>query len=289
GAVLAAVAYQDPTLRDVDDIGFIVPRRRLADAQRALWAQAYRPRERWPQDGTEEGRDCLYVKKNSVLKVELQWVMAREHFQFLLDRPEVWERLSAVSFQGRTLQVLPPEELLAILCVHGSKRAWEKLKWAVDVAELVRASRLDWRRVFARAAQWKCRRMVLLGLGLAHHLLNASVPPTILSEFCADRDCPELAMRMPKSLLLRPDEGIGADAAPALYCSLKDSRRDRWRYEFVLLWHDHPILRRLPDWLRSRKSLARFASIAQAVRASWLFCRCMEIKTAVAGSKPSPR
>ena len=85
----------------------------------------------------------MFAKKTSLLRVDLPWVMA-------------------------------PEELLIILCVHGSKHAWERLKWVVDVAELLRSQRLNWKRVFSTATKWKCRRMALLGLAFAMGLWKSA-------------------------------------------------------------------------------------------------------------------
>ncbi|MEO8342158.1 MAG: nucleotidyltransferase family protein, partial [Nitrospirota bacterium] len=62
---------------------------------------------------------------------------------------------------------MAPEEFLIILCLHGSKHGWERLKWVADVAELLRSQWINWKRVFSTAAERKCHRMLLLGLALA--------------------------------------------------------------------------------------------------------------------------
>ena len=72
---------------------------------------------------------------------------------------------------------LCPEDLLILLCVHGSKHAWEQLKWTCDVAELVRRRpTLDWSRILFQADEWGCRRIVLLGLGMANSFSTLSCP-----------------------------------------------------------------------------------------------------------------
>ncbi|HJT21522.1 MAG TPA: nucleotidyltransferase family protein [Nitrospira sp.] len=290
GATLAAVAYGNIELRDFGDLDFIVPQRRLADAQRVLWSKGYRPqdasRETFHQSHADEPYH-LFVKKNVPGYVDLQWVMAHEAFAFRLDRPDIWDRRASVSVDGKSVCSLAVEELLIVLCVHGSKHAWERLKWVVDVAELLRANRLDWKRVFAMATAWRCRRMVLLGLALAHRLMQVPLPSMILNEFSADADIPELAWRMPQTLLVRQEEGIGEEAGPALYYSLKDSCWDRWRYALTLLRHDHPILRRLPDWFRSRGPLSRCAKGAVLFRASRLFGALKRTHSLFAGTKHS--
>ena len=275
GATLAVMAYKDLSLRDFDDLDFIVPQHRLADAQRVLWSEGYRPRDRAHDESDAAHADepyHVFVKRNTLLRVDLQWVMAHELFAFPLDRPEVWEHLVPMSIDGQRVRGMAPEELLIVLCVHGSKHAWERLKWVADVAELLRAHRLDWQRVFSTATKWKCRRMLLLGLALADRLMKIPLPPDILSAISADHDVPVLARCMPKSVLADQDCGIDEQDAVALYFSLKDNWWERWRYGLVLLHHDHPVLRRLPSWFRWQKELTLLAHIVQPLRAFAVLC-----------------
>lgn len=263
-ATLAAMVYKDLSLRDFDDLDFIVPQHLLADAQRVLWSQGYRPRNQ-PHDEPDAGHAdepyCVFVKKDSVLRVDLQWVMAHEQFAFRLDRPEVWRHRVPVSIDGQGVRGMAPEELLIILCMHGSKHAWERRKWVADVAELLRSQRLNWKRVFSTAAEWKCHRMLLLGLALANRLLEIPLPPDMLNAIFDDSDVLGLAQRMPKSLLAQQQDGIDEHDGSALYFSLKDTGWDRWRYGLVLLRHGHPVLQRLPSWFRWRKPMTMLAHI----------------------------
>lgn len=93
GVPLAVMAYQDPILRDFDDLDLIVPQARLADAQKVLWSQGFRPLSR----SRDEFQTChfdepyhVFVKKNSPTPVDLQWVMAHEQFAFRLDRADIY-------------------------------------------------------------------------------------------------------------------------------------------------------------------------------------------------------
>lgn len=81
------------------------------------------------------------------------------------------------------IHTLRPEDLLIVLCFHGFKNRWDRLKHVADVAEAVRAyPDLDWGEVFARAHAMRGRRVILLGLYLAHHVLGADLPAPIRSE-----------------------------------------------------------------------------------------------------------
>jgi len=266
GATLASSAYGDPVIRDFDDLDFIVPQHRLADAERLLWSQGYRPREQ--SDSPHVGEPYhVFVKKNSLIRVDLQWMMAHEQFAFHLDRKEIWDRRVTVAINDDIVEALAPDELLILLCVHGSKHAWEQLKWTVDVAELLRGHSLDWQRVLTTATTWKCRRMVFLGLALANRIFDTPLPPHIRAMLSRDPDIPRLACRMPKGLLVSSRDGIDESEAVALYFALKDTWADRWLYGLALLRDDHPMLDRWPVWIRSRP-LVWLTWIARALRAS---------------------
>jgi len=272
GAALAALAYKDANLRDFDDLDFIVPQARLAEAQDILTAHGYRPlsqsRESF-QDAHYHEPYHLYVHETSRLLVDLQWVMAHEQFSFRLDRPDVWDRRTSLSVEGGRISTIAPEELLIILCVHGSKHAWERLKWVVDVAALIRAQSLDWDRVLSTANRWKCRRMVLLGLRQAQQMMNAELPPAIWTAIRADADVLDLAARMPKSLLFNQHDGIDEHDGPALYYALKDTMLEQWRYALELCRDEHRVVHDAPEWLRHRRFLRQLARAVQPVR-SWI-------------------
>jgi len=272
GAALAALAYKDVNLRDFDDLDFIVPQARLAEAQDILSTHGYRP----VNQSRESFRDAhydepyhLYMHETSRLLVDLQWVMAHEQFSFRLDRSDIWNRRASLSVDGGRISTIAPEELLIILCVHGSKHAWERLKWIVDVDALIRAQRLDWDRVVSTASKWKCRRMLLLGLRQAQQTMNAELPPALWAAIRADADVMDLAARMPKSLLFQPQDGIDEHDGPALYYALKDTKLEQWRYALDLCRDDHGVVHDAPEWFRHRRFLRRLACVIQPVR-SWV-------------------
>lgn len=177
GATLAASVYGDLTLREFSDTDLLVPEGAITEAQAMLLTLGYE-REGPSSDSGEAdhrgGPHHVFIKQRTHFRVDLQWVMAQQYFMFRLDRSEFWQRRTAVSLANKTVPGLAPEALLIILCVHGSKHGWEALKWVCDVAQLLRAhNRLDWDWIFSISSMWRCRRLVCMGLSLAHLLLDA--------------------------------------------------------------------------------------------------------------------
>ena len=265
GATLAASAYGDLALRDFSDLDLLVPERAIAEAQAILLAQGYErndPSSEPSEADHEEGPYHVFIKRRTLFRVDLQWVMAHQHFAFQLDRPEFWEHRTAVSLANKTVPGLAPEDLLIVLCVHGSKHAWEALKWVCDVTELLRAhDHLDWDRIFASASRWRCRRLVLMGLSLARLLFEVPLPEAVLARLSADSDVQMLSHRMPSTLLADHHAGVNEAQAAALYFSLKDSWWERWRFGLMLCRDQSSMVTTPPAWFRWRTSLPRLARL----------------------------
>ena len=268
GATLAALAYGDLTLRDFHDMDLLVPKSSIAEAQAILLALGYENPSSDPgETAREEGSYHVFIKKRTLFRVDLQWVMAHQHFVFQLDRPEFWQHRTAVPLANKTVQGLTPEDLLIVLCAHGSKHAWEELKWVCDVAELIRAHELlDWDRVFSSAARWRCRRLVYMGLSLAHLMLDAPLPAAVLARLSADSDVQMLSHRMPSTLLADRRAGVNEAQAVALYFSLKDSWWERWWFSLRLCHDESSIVTTPPAWFRWRTSLSRLVWLVLPLR-----------------------
>lgn len=259
GATLAASIYGDLTLRDFNDMDLLVPERSIAEAQAVLLALGYERKDRSSTPGGtdhEDGPYHVFIKKRMLFRVDLQWTIAQQYFMFQLDRPEFWKHRMPVVLANKTVQGLAPEDLLIVLCVHGSKHAWEELKWVCDVAELLRSHQnLDWDRIFSNASTWRCLRLVSMGLSLAHLLLEASLPRAVLARLSADSDVQMLSERMPSTLLADPCAGVKEAQTVALYFSLKDSWWERWKFGLMLCRDESPVTITPPAWFRWRTSL----------------------------------
>jgi Uncharacterised nucleotidyltransferase len=270
GAILAASAYGDLTLRDFNDMDLLVPKRSIADAQTVLLALGYEKKDPSTEpSGTdhEEGPYHVFIKKRTLFRVDLQWMMADQHFVFQLDRPEFWQHRTAVPLANKTVHGLTPEDLLIVLCVHGSKHAWEALKWVCDVAELIRAhDQLNWDRIFSSASTWRCRRLVYMGLSLAHRVLDAPLPEAVLARLSADSDVQMFSHRMPSTLLADRRVGVNEAQAVAFYFSLKDSWWERWWFGLTLCHDESSIITTPPAWFRWRASLPRLARLVVPLR-----------------------
>src|SRR5262249_9003554 len=120
--------------------------------------------------------DCeLFFLRNGRDIVELHWGVASPSF-CAVTTDMLWDRLQSRNFAGRTVFVLPPRDLLLILCVHGAKHCWQRLAWITDVAELIDQADFDWQCVLKQGSALECERMLLLGLSVARDVVGARLP-----------------------------------------------------------------------------------------------------------------
>lgn len=112
------------------------------------------------------------------------------------------------------------------LCVHGTKHLWGSLDMVCDVAGVLRVCpAMDWSAVMAQARRSGTRRAVLLGLQLAHELLDAGTPAHLLQAAKMDPAVQALAARSVADMFREPL------TAPSAWARMRHAYRvsERWR------------------------------------------------------------
>ena len=211
GPVLTASLYKNLSFREFIDLDVLVRKRDVSRAGKLLMSLGYQPEYRMTH--AEEvaflryEREFKYVSEDGGGIVELHWQIAPRGFPLSFDTEQLEKRLEWIPLADATVPNLSPEDLLLFLCVHGAAHRWERLGWLCDVAELVRVhEEVDWERVAKRASAQGSRRIVLLGLFLAHELLGAHLPETMVRGAREDATIRELA-RQVRERLFRESNG----------------------------------------------------------------------------------
>jgi hypothetical protein len=181
GPAMAAWLYGDLNSRQCGDLDILVRRRDISAAQAALRSRGYRP---WRELSHREEEWCLRNEKDRVFlsndgkfAVEVHWRFAPGYYRFPMDADSLWDRLESRPFEGTPMLGIPREEMLLILCVHGTRHQWSSLKWVCDIAMLVSRERdMNWEQIVGRAGRMGIERALLTGLFLANALLDAPLP-----------------------------------------------------------------------------------------------------------------
>jgi hypothetical protein len=176
GPTLATDAYGELNLRECGDLDVLVHQDELHHAVEMLKSSGFSSVRMIRQSGEWD------FQRNRV-SVDLHWDLAPWWLKYRVDFDRLWE--DGVPLAGNSVfaRKLRPEDSLVVLCIHGIKHLWERLRWICDVAEVVnRGFVTDWDRVEARAAEMNSRRSVALGLRLAGDLLSAKLPAEMRRE-----------------------------------------------------------------------------------------------------------
>lgn len=256
GPTLAALVYQDLSLRLYEDLDVLVHRRDVNAATRLLAELGFNPTKTF-----DDSRDSLipethhaaFFNGSTGVPLELHWslshkTIARDSLEDLW-----WTQRQDVDLGGTTIRTLESELLVLYLCMHGAKHSWARIGWLCDLHwTLRRFDTIDWNVVWKIARDSGALRMVTTGLLLVEELLGSS--ETISCAF--DKRPPDhtslaIAAGIRRRVLESPDIVPAVDFAVQL--QLRDLLRDRARYAFHILaepWPADVASLRLPLSLR---------------------------------------
>jgi hypothetical protein len=201
GPTLAACAYGNLALRQFNDLDLLVAPSDLPRARELLAAEDYRsglPLAPAQEDAYLASIGQMpFVREDRACMVELHAQIAPRDFHFPLGVERLGPRLRPVALNGQEVLALAAEDLLLVLCAHGAKHHWMCLGWICDVAELLRVHpAMNWPAVVAEARSLRCERILLLGLLLAHDLLQAPVPDDLVGRARSAGPVPALAVQV---------------------------------------------------------------------------------------------
>lgn len=176
GPTLAIDAYGDLNLRECGDLDMLIrpddfPRVKemlIAEGFSCLWDEIDSDRKRqlfaceFRRDGTE---------------LDIHWDLAPGWHNYRVDFELLWQSGQLFESDSHYARRLRAEDSLEVLCMHGTRHWWERLRWICDIAELVDSGSItDWKRLECQSTEARCHRSVWLGLWLASDLLNAHLP-----------------------------------------------------------------------------------------------------------------
>jgi Uncharacterised nucleotidyltransferase len=187
GPVLAEAVYGSIYLRRFSDIDLLVHEKDVPQVRQLLIDLDFHPRLLTGDLQTSDYLrsriwDDSFTHAKTQVTIDLHWQLMPDYFPVAFDLAQIWSDRQSVSLQQTELYSLNPEDLLLYLCTHGSKELWRRIIWICDVAEFVKVyPNLPWLVLLERARSLGIERMFLLGLALAHDLLDMAVPAPLES------------------------------------------------------------------------------------------------------------
>ena len=223
GLEIAIIAYGDLTLRHIGDVDIMTTSADYPRASELLLREGYEILADW-------GWERVFADPSGRIKIDVHRTIATQELPIAIDLSYWRGRLLSFQLKGNTIPSLSLNDLLLVMCVQVAKDGWVgrcELKKICDIAELIRSHpNLNWQAAIKEAEQVGCRRILFLGLLLAHDLLDAALPERVLRMIRAEGQMEYLSRHLVR--------GIAATGAESELTTEDQSRfpnaiRERWR------------------------------------------------------------
>jgi hypothetical protein len=161
---------------------------------------------------------------------ELHWNFTERFWSVPLEMEPFWDRSVIVSIEGRQLRTLSVEDTFFILCIHGAKHSFQKLKWLMDVISLLsHHSEIKLGELISRAEQLGLKRIILLNLYLARDYSGILFHPEINIQLDSDPEVQALARKIPE-YLFHSQNGIFQIPPSFFYLKYRERLTDKLRF-----------------------------------------------------------
>ena len=278
GPALAHQAYGNLTLRGFSDLDVLIPNERTGDATRILIAHGYLSHFNLPTPQQQHfykkvSNQHCFRDPGSGICIDVHWALTESSFSFSNIMPLATRQ---IELTGKHITTFDVEATLCLLCYHGCKHGWGQLRWIADISELVRHNpELEWRTlIICGRLPIGTKRMLKLGLFLAHFGLAAPLPSWVIAWIKSDRK----VITMGWEILHLISASADASAPPGILLASMDSFRDRLRYWSNRLWNPSGVELEalvLPDfmffiyrWMRYFRLICKYAQLMTTSRST---------------------
>jgi Uncharacterised nucleotidyltransferase len=235
GPALAFSVYENFALRAFDDLDVLVRRSQACRVIEILTASGYAPelnlRGSAAAAFVKTAYEMQFVHRDTSCMVEIHWGLQEEKFFSAALRTERWwERMESVEIAGSRVETPCVADTVLLLCAHGAKHRWERLKWICDMAAMLRSvPEFDWDGIWVQATALRVERMLLLGLLLAKEILDCKLPEDALRRALAEPGVAALAARV-RERLYAETATSGLIEYARFHIPLRKRWRDKLRY-----------------------------------------------------------
>lgn len=235
GMHLARFVYAQPAMRGMADIDIMVPRDRLAAAERIFVESGYGP---LPRPNIDEfctwSNHLAKLSKPGEPVFEIHWGIERPTSPFAIDIEGLWARSRTATLEGVPVHLLSFEDLLLHLALHSSyhhrfdRSAFQGL---VDIHTVIvrHGEEIDWLTLADRAVEWKAAGFLYATLRLVREVLGAPIPADTLQALPREPE-DERVIEVARRYILMPGQQL-----PPVYVKLAHSRSPRERFTLLLL------------------------------------------------------
>jgi len=238
GPVFALLIYGDLSLRNWGDLDILIHKSDVTKAKDLLFSLGYKLQ--WPKfelnnvqekAHLESKYNYAFVNELTGIVIELHWGITPKYFSFPPRAEWLWERLETRNISGMEVLTFSPEDYLLILCMHSSNHCWERLGWISDISELIgKHPNLKWDYIIQEAEFFGVKRILLLGLLIAHEFLGTNLNQEVMELIDADSRVRILENQVILKFLNHDYIGSRAFEIPLFHLRMRERFFDKLRY-----------------------------------------------------------
>jgi hypothetical protein len=195
--------------------------------------------------------------KETLLSEKLHGKIIERLYAVPLDMDQIWDRSLPICINGQEIQTLSPEDMVIVLCFHGHKHAWQNLNWLADLIYIIsNHPDIKWHNLFVRVETMGLKRILLIGLLLAHKHGGIRCGFEIENLSAADTTILKLALKIQLNLF-QVQTLESSFIEPFFY--LKSRQRFRDRITFLCYLFTNNVLL-FPHWILQQITVIRISA-----------------------------
>ncbi|MCU0963112.1 MAG: nucleotidyltransferase family protein [Pirellulaceae bacterium] len=247
GPVAAEMCGSEIGLRSYSDLDLLIDYEAFPRCCDLLTRAGYAPQfplsPPWLERQFRESEALHFFHASRPRAIDVHWQLSGARYSFAVKTRDVWPRAREVTLDNTLIPTLAVDDTLLYYCLHAAKHDWSRLKWLIDIAEIVRAyPQFDWQEAWLRWSSAHNPYLVGVGLKLAADLLEAPIPSEILASLPPDarfaRVYDAALAELSNGYLRSPGQVVWPWRTP-FYFGMTQAR-DRWRRLYDILVRPTP-------------------------------------------------
>jgi hypothetical protein len=102
--------------------------------------------------------------------VDLHWDLLRKPYGLSIDVDEMFNRAIEVNINEQLVKTFCPQDAVLAAALHASRECWSDIRFALDVALLLKKGGIDERELLTRARGYDLERILKISLAISYRL-----------------------------------------------------------------------------------------------------------------------
>lgn len=185
GPALAHQLYGDGLSRFSRDLDFLVKKEDMARTLDVLEKNGYTFQKKKQSAKIENayleynGQYLLFSPEHKIA-VEPHITFGPSNIPIHVNYNSLFNYQQTISIKNNQIPIFQEEIVFLILCYHGTKEKWHRIKWIIDISYFLnKYPNVNWDFILEEAQKWGILRSIHLALYLSKKIFNSTIPSSI--------------------------------------------------------------------------------------------------------------